>query len=506
MRKVVSTYGVALAAVLAALLLRWLLDPILGDTLPLVTLFGAVALAVWFGGYRPALLVVVVGYVACAYLFIEPRGALGLEVNRNQVGLLAFLVTCAIIIGFGEATRISRRRIAEADRRKDEFLAMLAHELRGPLAPLSNMLEVMKRADGDIALIQQARTTMERQLRHLVRLVDDLIDVSRITRNNVELRKERVELASIIQQSAESCRPLAERAKIELTTALPPQPIYLNADPMRLVQVFSNILNNACKYTEVGGQIRVSAQRQGSDAIARVEDTGIGIPPAQLASVFEMFTQIEKDRSQGGLGIGLALAKRLVEMHDGTVEAHSEGLGKGSAFVVRLPIATESPEDEPLVKDGRRRPDAPAVTAPPRRILVVDDNVDSATSLARLLKMSGNETQMAHDGLDAVEAAERFRPDVILLDIGLPKLDGHDACRRIREHAWGAPMLIVALTGWGQEEDRRKSRDAGFDHHLVKPVDLAALKRLLASGKSNDRPPADAQPLQPRQSGAASNR
>ncbi len=365
--------------------------------------------------------------------------------------------------------------LKDADRRKDEFLATLAHELRGPLAPLGNMLEIMKRADGNGDLLEKARSTMERQLGQLVRLVDDLIDVSRITRNKIELRKERVELASIIHQSVEACRPLAECASLEVNVALPPQPIYTHADPARLAQVFSNLLNNACKYTEPGGKIWLTAERQGSYVVVKVKDTGLGIPPDKLGSVFEMFTQINRtlERSQGGLGIGLTLVKRLVEMHDGTVTAHSEGVGKGSEFVVRLPILIEQPKHE-----GRRP--ATVTAAPPRRILVVDDNVDAASSLAMLLKMTGNETQAAHDGLEALEATERFRPDVVLLDIGLPKLNGYEVCRRIREQPWGKNIVMVALTGWGQEEDRRKSTEAGFNAHMVKPVDYAALTALLA--------------------------
>ena len=367
-------------------------------------------------------------------------------------------------------------QLKDADRRKDQFLATLAHELRGPLAPLRNMLEIMQRAKDDGHLFQQARDTMERQLRQLVRLVDDLIDVGRITRDKIELRKERIELASVIQQSVEACRPLAECANLQVSATLPPEPIYLYVDPVRLAQVFSNILNNACKYTEPGGRISLVAERQGSDVAVTVKDTGLGIPPDKLDSVFEMFTQIDRtlECSQGGLGIGLTLAKRLVEMHDGTISAHSEGPGAGSEFVVRLPILIGTPKAETPKPTAEQ-------TAPPRRILVVDDYTDAASSLALLLKITGNETHIANDGLEAVEAAEKFRPDVVLLDIGLPKLNGYDACRRIREQPWGQNMVIVALTGWGQEEDRRRSKDAGFDGHLIKPVDYAALMKVLAS-------------------------
>ena len=370
-------------------------------------------------------------------------------------------------------------QLKEADHRKDEFLAMLAHELRNPLAPLLNMLEIMKRGSGNGDWIEQVHSTLDRQLGQMVRLIDDLLDLSRITRSKLELRKGCVELASVIHHSVEVCHPLVERAKHELSVSLPPEPIYLHADPARLAQVFGNLLNNACKYTEPGGRIWLTAERQGSVVVVSVKDTGLGIPPDKLASIFEMFTQIDRslERSQGGLGIGLTLVKRLVEMHGGSVEAYSEGQGRGSEFMVRLPILIEKP------KAKTPEPTAEQTPTTAHRILVVDDNRDAATSLAMLLKLTGNETQTAHDGLEAVEVAAAFRPDVVLLDISLPKLSGHDVCRRIRQQSWGKNMVLVALTGWGQDEDRRQSKDAGFDHHMVKPVDFTALMSLLADVK-----------------------
>lgn len=366
--------------------------------------------------------------------------------------------------------------LREADRRKDEFLATLAHELRGPLAPLRNMLEVVKCAGGDDRT-RQAYATMDRQLGQMTRLIDDLLDLSRISRGKVQLRRERVELASVVSQAVEACRALAASAGHDLAVTLPPEPLSLHADPVRLAQVFGNLLHNACKYTDPGGRITLTAERQGSDVVVRVKDSGVGIPPDQLASIFEMFTQVDEslERSQGGLGIGLSLVKRLVELHGGSVEAYSEGRGRGSEFVVRLPLLVEKPRAQ-----QRPEPTAAVPPAPARRILVVDDNRDSAASLALLLSLSGHETHTAHDGLEAVEAAGEFRPDVVLLDIGLPKLNGYAAGRRIRELPGGEDMVLVALTGWGQEDDRRRSKEAGFDHHLVKPVDLAALQGLLA--------------------------
>jgi PAS domain S-box-containing protein len=362
-----------------------------------------------------------------------------------------------------------------ADRQKDEFLAVLAHELRGPLAPLSNMLEIMKRAEGDGELVRHAHETMERQLRQLVRLVDDLLDVSRISSNKLELRLEDVELAPILHQAVEICRPLANDANHELNLAMPPGPVYVRADSVRLAQVFGNLLSNACKYTEPGGQILVSVERQGSDAVVKVKDTGVGIPADMLPRVFEMFTQVDRTfaPSQVGLGIGLSLVKRLVEMHGGSVSVTSDGLGKGSEFTVRLPIIIE----------GVKTPKRPERTTAPLpmglRVLVVDDNRDSAWSLAMLLKIGGNETAVAFDGMEAVEVAQQFAPDLVLLDIGLPKLNGYEAARQIRELPGGKNMMLVALTGWGQEDDRRKSKEVGFDHHLVKPVDHNSLMILL---------------------------
>jgi PAS domain S-box-containing protein len=367
--------------------------------------------------------------------------------------------------------------LSEADRRKDEFLATLAHELRNPLAPLCNMLEVLKRAGGDGAMLQTARDTIERQLGQLVRLVDDLLDLNRITHNRLELRPSQVELASVIRQAVEACRPLADSAGHELRITLPAEPIYLHADAARLAQVFGNLLNNSCKYTSPGGKIWVTAERLGSEVVVAFKDTGTGIPPDKLDNIFDMFTQVDRslEGSRGGLGIGLTLVKRLVRMHGGSIEARSPGEGQGSEFVVRLPILIGTLK---AVTPGPTAAQEPPQT---RRILVVDDNRDSAESLAMVLTIMGNETHMAHDGVAAVEAIEKHRPEVVLLDIGLPKLSGHDVCRRVREQSWGKDIVIIALTGWGQEEDRRKSREAGFDGHLVKPVDHAALLELLSS-------------------------
>jgi PAS domain S-box-containing protein len=742
-------YSFSLALLAAAVLLRWLLDPVLGDELPLVTLFGAVAAAVWVGGARVAVLVTVVGYFACNYLFIEPRGNLLIWTAASAAGAAAYVLTCALIVGFGEAMRaaharaaggealmrvtvasigdavittdthgrvtslntvaetltgwtrhdaigqplesifhivneatrqpvdnpalralregavvglanhttliardgversiddsaapikaedgsiagsvlifrdISERRqfqrdnavqllaarqlasivessddaivrkaldgtiqswnsaaerlfgytadeaigrhisliipgerIAEedeiiaklrkgqrvdhfeterrhrsgrllwisltispitdsegrvvaaskiarditrqreveaerqqmedslrklaadlstADRQKNEFLATLAHELRNPLAPLSHMLEVLKRVEGDPRARRVAIGTMERQLHQLVRLVDDLLDLNRITHNRLDLRKGPIDLRAVLDLAIESVRPLADAAGHEIRLIATVDSIQMSADAVRLGQVFGNLLNNSCKYTEPGGTITVRVERQDDEAVVTVEDTGAGIPPDRIDSIFDMFTQIERSReqAQGGLGIGLTLVRRLVQMHGGTIEASSAGEGKGSQFVVRLPIVHEPATAVAAAVAPRE--------IPPRRILVVDDNQDAAASLSMLLELDGHQIIAAHDGAAAYEAAETHRPEVVLLDIGLPVLDGYEVCRRIRQEPWGRGILLVALTGWGQAEDRHRTRDAGFDAHLVKPVSYDALLTLLAS-------------------------
>ncbi|HEX5106272.1 MAG TPA: ATP-binding protein, partial [Pirellulaceae bacterium] len=371
------------------------------------------------------------------------------------------------------------RALQEADRRKDEFLATLAHELRNPLAPVRHWLEILKRGgDNSSELAHLARETMDRQVSHMERLIDDLMDISRITRNRLELRCHRVELATIIGNAVEVSRPLTESFGHTLAVNLPEEPIYLHADPVRLSQVLGNLLSNACKYTPAGGRICLTVERRGQDARIAVSDNGMGISADMLPRIFEMFTQANRasDRAPAGLGIGLTLVKQLVEMHGGSVEAQSAGEGQGSTFVVTLPLLAGHLEVEPP------REPAPAAGmdgAATRRVLVVDDNQDGANSLAVLLRLSGHEVQVAHDGLQAVETAGDYRPEIIFLDIGLPKLNGYDVCRQIRGKPWGKEIVIVALTGWGQDGDRRKSQEAGFDQHLIKPVHPDALMRVL---------------------------
>jgi PAS domain S-box-containing protein len=369
--------------------------------------------------------------------------------------------------------------LREADRSKDVFLATLAHELRNPLAPIRNAVQILHLQGSRSRESRWALEVIDRQMGQMTRLTDDLLDVSRITRNKLELRKERVDLAEVMHAAVETSRALLEAGGHELTVKVPSPPISLEADPIRLAQALSNLLNNAAKYTERGGHVWLTAERQGSDALVSVRDTGIGIPDDMLPRIFELFTQADHSlaRSNGGLGIGLTLAKRLVEMHEGTLGAHSDGVGKGSEFRIRLPLALEpSRESHPPKARGER-----VARVSSLRVLVVDDNQDSAATLGMLLRTTGIEVRLAHDGLEAVQAAGEFRPDAMVLDIGLPKMNGYDAAHRIRRQPWGRKVVLIAITGWGQEEDKHRSKLAGFDHHMVKPVNPAELLELLAS-------------------------
>ena len=367
--------------------------------------------------------------------------------------------------------------LSEADHRKDEFLATLAHELRNPLAPIRNGIELLKRSDGDLTQSMGVIGVMERQMKHMVRLVDDLIDVSRITRNKLELRKQPVDLAQVLRTAIESSQPLIAEKGHRLEVSLPPKPVMLDADATRLVQVFSNLLNNSVKYTDAGGRITVQARRHGAEAQVVISDNGSGIPVTMLSKVFDMFTQLDSslERTQGGLGIGLSMVKRLVELHGGTISIQSDGVGKGTQAEVRLPVSL-APEPLPWTMKAER-----AKPQQRRRILVADDNRDAADSLSQLLAIMGNEVRTAYDGVAAVDLASQIQPDVVMLDIGMPRMNGREACRRIRELPGMAAIVMIAVTGWGQEEDRLLSQEAGFDLHLTKPIDPAAVESLLAS-------------------------
>jgi signal transduction histidine kinase len=398
----------------------------------------------------------------------------------------ALLVMCDV------TDRERAEELAGADRRKDQFLAMLAHELRNPLAPIRNAVELMRQVETLDASFQPAREMVERQVKHLARLVDDLLDVSRINQGSIRLRKEVVDLANVVQRAVEATRPTIDSRGHALAIQLPREKLRLEADPARLQQVLSNLLHNAAKYTMPGGRIWLTAAREGDEAVVRVRDTGIGVPSDVLERVFEPFVQQSDDslaRTQGGLGVGLTLVRSLVEMHDGHVEASSPGLGQGSEFVVRLPALP------PLQTGEIKLPVPPAeATAPrPLRVLVVEDNIDAAESLATLLRLWHHDVNVVHDGCAALDAAREQQPEVVLLDIGLPGLDGYQVARRLREEVGLNHALLVAMTGYGQPEDRRRSREAGIQYHFVKPVEPLVLRNLLAgaalpAGWETDRP------------------
>ena len=378
-----------------------------------------------------------------------------------------------------EELRRKAEELAAADRKKDDFIALLAHELRNPLAPLRSGLQVLRLAADDPGAVEKTRAMMDRQLAHLVRLIDDLLDVSRLNRNKLNLRRSRVALAEVVSHAVETAAPAIEAAGHALTVSLPPELVLLDADLTRLAQVLGNLLTNSAKYTERGGHITLAAATHDDEVAVTVRDTGIGIPPEALPHIFDMFAQVDRthERATGGLGIGLALVKGLTEMHGGTVTAESEGAGRGSTFTVRLPLAGRVSRPPPF---GVTTGDTARPTRASIKVLVVDDNRDGAEAMATMLTLLGHEVYKAHDGAEAVEAAERVRPALILMDIGMPQMNGLDATRAIRGRPWSQGTTIVALTGWGQAGDRERSHDAGCDGHLVKPVGLTELEALLA--------------------------
>ncbi len=409
----------------------------------------------------------------------------------DEVGVLVDAFNAMLVEVGGRATELetsnrnlqhemAERSAAEAalrvaDRRKDEFLATLAHELRNPLAPIANALAILRTPNIPQSVAEQARAMMERQTRQLVRLVDDLLDISRITTDRLVLKRQVVDLALVIRNAVETARPLMDVRSHELAVQLPAGVVHVDADPTRLAQVFSNLLNNAAKYTEPGGHIVIDASVQGSDVIVEVRDDGIGIANEVLPSIFEMFVQVDTslERSQSGLGVGLSLARRLVEMHGGTLEAHSAGLDQGSVFRVRLPVVASDAEEGPdLPAQARAR------SLPLYRILLVDDNVDFVTSMGALLGALGHQVRIAHGGPEALRLATDFHPQFVFLDIGLPGMDGYQVARSLRELPRTRDAILVAVTGWGQEKDRERAREAGFDQHLVKPVEFSTIQQL----------------------------
>jgi signal transduction histidine kinase/ActR/RegA family two-component response regulator len=471
-------------SIVIAAIARWVLSRLFDGMYPFAPIFLAIIFTAWYGGFGPALLVAAIG-LAIGILTSDGRNANGHAI----FGLVLYTVTSIGIALIGGAMVRARERIARqmnqllvqqqdliaADQRKDQFLAVLAHELRNPLAPIASALDILKQPDVDLAVANKAVEVADRQVQHMTRLVDDLLDVSRIMRGKIELQKERVELASIVARAVETVQPLIDREQHALTIELPPEPVWIEGDLVRLAQAVANLLSNAAKYTEPGGKIQLSAEVDGKQLVLCVRDSGIGIDPATLPKLFEMFMQAApgSSRSRSGLGIGLTLVKNLVELHGGAIAAHSDGLGKGSEFMIRMPH-TEGPAEAPSA------PAAPKAKSSRRRILVVDDNVDAAQSLAMLLRLRGHDVQTAFGGSEALEAVKHDEPELVFLDIGMPVMDGYEVARQLRGQ-FGSEVTIIALTGWGTEQDRQRSRQAGFDRHLTKPVDLAALEEVLTT-------------------------
>ncbi|MEO7997898.1 MAG: ATP-binding protein, partial [Gemmatimonadaceae bacterium] len=385
--------------------------------------------------------------------------------------------------------RASELAIVKETRRKDEFIATLAHELRNPLAPIRNALEVARLAKGNDVAVEYAHGVMDRQMTHMVRLIDDLLDLSRLNLGKIELKRHTFDIATLLESAVETSRPHYLQAKIELVVDVTGEQLCVDADSTRMIQVFANLLTNAAKFSPSGGRVTVSAKRDGDDAVILVKDNGVGMSAGMLEHVFDSFTQEADalDRTEGGLGIGLTLVQGLVGLHGGTVEARSEGKGLGSEFIVRIPLSTE-----PHAQEHQNNRKSTSMTNW-HRILVVDDNKDSATSLSMMLNFMGHDTRTANDGLEGIEVAEVFKPDVCLLDIGMPNLNGFDMARRLRAQSWGKDMLLIALSGWGQEHDKERSTDAGFDMHLVKPIDPATLTAVLEARRNPNTMPQNAQ-------------
>jgi CheY-like chemotaxis protein/two-component sensor histidine kinase len=370
--------------------------------------------------------------------------------------------------------------LREADQRKDEFLATLAHELRNPLAPLRNALEILRMPNATPEMAQRALQMMDRQLVQMVRLVDDLLDVSRITTGKLMVRRSTMVLQDALRDAVDTVKPFLDTRRHSLEVRLAPEPLAVEGDRTRLAQVFSNLLHNAGKYTEPGGHVVLSVERDGDAAVVKVADNGIGLDTPSIAPIFDMFVQVDRSltRTQAGLGVGLTLARRLVALHGGTIAAASEGVGQGSVFTVRLPLSGASPE-------AAASPRGEHGVAPRRRVLIADDNLDFAASLASLLTAHGHDVRVANDGAEALRIAEDFAPEFAFLDIGMPKVHGYEVARRLKSGDATAGCVLVAVTGWGQEDDRRRAREAGFDRHLVKPVDPAELEKIL-SGTANE--------------------
>jgi signal transduction histidine kinase len=487
-----AAYGGAVAVTLAAVFLRWFLDPWLGNSVPYISLYGAVALAVWFGGLGPAVLAMVLGYAIVNIRYISPDNSVSVTGPAEHIALVMFALSCALVVVLGEAMRRARDRardsghelgrrakeLQRADENKSRFLAVLSHELRNPLAPLRTGLWVLKARNTDTATAE-TYGMMERQVAQLVRLIDDLLDVSRIDRGKLEIRPERLAVGEMLRTAIDTARPNVDARGHELLVREPAAPLYVEGDSVRLAQVVSNLLNNAAKFTPPNGRIELSAGAENGEVVVRVADNGIGIPPERLQEVFDMFVQLDARHAEGGgLGLGLTLARAIVRRHGGDIEARSAGHGKGSEFIVRLPLARAP---APPVEQPAPQKQDPAER---RRVLVVDDNVDAAQTLADFLRLLGHRVESAVDGEGALRIAEVLHPDVAFIDLNMPRMDGVEVARRLRVTPWGRSARLVALTGMGQQSDIARTREAGFDEHLTKPANLERISRIAAGNTS----------------------
>lgn len=418
---------------------------------------------------------------------LRTRSATQVPVTYNVTPIRAHSegITGAVVVIRDESDRRSaEEQLREINRRKDDFLATLAHELRNPLAPIRNGLDLLKLSHSDPLVASEVQEIMDRQVRHLIRLVDDLLDVSRISRGKLQLRKSRTSLAKVATTAAQTIKPLIDHAQHQLVLCIPAELAEIDADPDRLTQIACNLLHNAVKFTPSGGRIELRVEEDENETRLIVEDNGSGIHSDKLHAIFEMFNQgaDEKEHGKAGLGVGLNLARKLAEMHGGTIEAHSAGINKGSTFRLRLPVRICPSEPPADLNPVQPRSEAPLSKS---RVLIVDDNEDALKTMTLMIKTLGHETRTARNGFEALEIADQFRPEFIFMDLGMPVLSGYEAAKRLRELPWGKDMQLIALTGWGQEQDRQRTRDAGFDAHLVKPVELDALRSCFRKDRSN---------------------
>jgi signal transduction histidine kinase/ActR/RegA family two-component response regulator len=488
--KRIAEYGTALCILGAALLLHWFMLPWLGASFPFAATFASIAIAVWLGGWGPAVCCAIVGYAVVNVWLLEPAGGFVLANIAHALAVALYCFTSAVIIGLGEAMRRARDKhraseqrlmrsttaLQQADTNKSNFLAVLSHELRNPMAPLRNALTLLGMSP-ERQTFERVVPIMNRQLAHLSRLVDDLLDVSRIDRGKLELKIERIAMDAVLKEAIETAKPNIEAKSHEFVVRFPADPVYVNGDMVRLTQLVANLLNNAAKFTSPRGHIELALGAEEDYAIVEVADNGIGVAPEELPKIFDMFVQLDASRSvaAGGLGLGLTLARSIAEIHSGTLEVHSAGLNRGTQFVLRLPVARQIVAGEPPrigARGNLRR----------RRVLVVDDNHDAATTLAEILRVQGHEVRVAFDGLDGLREAREFGPAVAFIDLNMPRMDGFELARNLRQDPRTCAMTLVAVTGMGQDADVARTRDAGFSAHLSKPAAEEDIERW-ASGE-----------------------